>query len=301
MKAGIPDEYMLKQSLKTIKMKNMKFTLLTVLLVFLAQATIAQVLITDDAATFPTANPNAVLDLKSDFKPLILPVLPIENYLDLDPVTGGTPPAYGMICVTKDTGSPPFTDFFKLQFYWDLPGTGEDGWKAILTERSYLSALRDVKRTGAVIRTSYYIGEGAGGPVGAQTEYNTVVGYKAGNSLNSSESNTFLGYEAGGNHAISDDQSGAGGNTAIGAQSGIALTTGYGNTFLGIAADALADGTIYFSTAIGSEAKTDGVKSTALGYNATTNGANSTAIGAEAVTTGANQVVLGTAAESVFI
>ena len=44
MKAGIPDEYILKQPLKTIKMK---LTLLTIALAFLAQATFGQVLITD--------------------------------------------------------------------------------------------------------------------------------------------------------------------------------------------------------------------------------------------------------------
>jgi hypothetical protein len=290
-------------------MKKMKFTLLTILLALFVQASFAQdinmtgkkvlvtdgtMMVTDSAAQDIQVphNTNAILELKSSTKPLILPVIPFNTFTTITP-------AEGMICVT--TGVPGFDApaFHTLQFYFDEPGTGDDAWYQILTQKHDINSLHDVRRSGTA-RTSYYIGIGAGDNASSATENNTTFGYNAGHSITVSKANTLLGLDAGKFITTGNPQNNDGNNVAVGALSGITLVTGHSNTFVGTQTDATAAETA-FSVAIGYLAKTTGDESIAIGNEASTNGFRSTAIGSGAATTKPNQVVLGTSSEHVVI
>lgn len=154
--------------------------LLRIILHITEKLAFAQVLITDDPATNTSANNNALLDLKSESKPIIIPVLHFDNLPE------NADSEYGMFCVTTGLDGFDLEDFHRLRFYWDGPGGGQ--WARVLTTHDAdLGSLTDVHTKGIGIHASYYIGELAAPNANDNGDkFNTAVGYSAGISLNAS-------------------------------------------------------------------------------------------------------------------
>jgi hypothetical protein len=249
MKAGMLEEYILKQPLKTIKMKKMKITLLTILLALFVQASFAQTLIESSDATAGDVDGNAVLELRSNSKALLLPRIPKAT------MDGMTSPVNGLMTVTSDQ------DDNYILFYFD-GNLHADSWYRLLASYDGLSSLSDVRRDESpTFESSYYIGASAG-PVTDNAMNNLVIGFEAGKNMAKS----------------ADDMKN---NTVIGARSAEYLISGSFNTFIGNnsgPADG-SGGAFNYSTAVGVDLETSGNYSTALGADARAIGTESIAIG----------------------
>ena len=235
-------------------MKKMKLTLLTIALAFLAQATFGQVLITDGTTSTTDPNPNAVLDLKSNQRPLILPWLLNSNLPDA--TTFGSS---GMIFM----GAGAINGYYYNIRFITEDQSGNSVWATALSSLNGLNALADVRQESPLYVSSYYIGEGAG----PDTD----------NAIN----NLVIGFEAGKNMAKSGGD--MKNNTVIGSKSASDLTSGSYNTFVGNnSGPSNGNGTIEYSTLIGTNALASGNNSTALGAYAEADGPESIAIGHDA-------------------
>ena len=251
-------------------MKTLKFTLLLLTFALLGQVAIAQVVISDNGTT--SADPNAVLELKSDTKALLLP------RLDPAVVFPFTNPVNGLIFVGEDSQG--FLE--ALYFYHKITGASDGAWhKVLLQGVTGLGDLTDVKTTinpASPNAPSYYIGLDAG-PTTGVAEGNLVIGASAGKNMDGTGiKNTVIGFESAENLESGKY------NTFVGNNSGPAFGVGAG--------------AVEYSTAIGVDAETQGNFTTALGPVASANGTESIAIGRVATTGQTQAISIGSYAEA---
>lgn len=270
-----------------------KSTVLSFIGILFSSLTQAQgIAINEDGSS---AHPNAVLDVKSTNKGMLIPRMTQAERLAIFPTA--TPTAKGMLVYQTDTPQEGFWYYDGSTWIYLNPGSGSAGWLLLgnggtsetnnfvgTTDDTGLNFRVNNQRAGRLGRENdknTFLGLRSGNPSTVFDQQNTFIGFEAGTSCNLGQFNTAVGANALRNTTISSH------NVAVGASALLNNTSGGFNTAVGF--EALRNNTTSNNTAVGYEAlrnNTGGDNNTGIGASAlreNTIGGNNTAVGVDAL------------------
>lgn len=285
-------------------MKSVRQVFLFPLFLFYQVAYCQGIAINEDGST---AHPNAILEVKSTNKGILIPRMTQAERTAIFPAA--TPSAKGMLVYQTTSPQEGFWYYDGNTWIYLNPGTGSAGW--LLLGNSGTNETNNFLGTTDNVGLNFRVNNQRAGRIGLDTDKNTFLGLRSGTASSSfDQQNTFIGFEAGnasttgslntavGANALRNTNSSR--NVAVGASALFSNVNGGFNTAVGF--EALRQNISSNNTAVGYEAlreNTFGDNNTAVGASAlhdNTNGASNTAVGVDALyknTSGAGNTAVG--------